>query len=338
MKKWSSVELTINCDDDTSFKNGVKFTYTPIEEDGTLGTPIVFFTWENFYDIMLERYTDFNYLTGSYHSSVSNSEIELCDTLAKALAKFKKSVNTFVLDKQNAFEKLFQALYSKYDPISNYDKYSHITVDYKGKETSSTDYTGQETDTLVKSGSETDTLTKSGQETDTLTKSGSETNTKTMSGKEKTTNHNAATTETTAKTAFDSGNSEWLNTEKVDGAAHDDYNETEYGSGGSTRRDTDALTFTQRQDQNTLSFNQRQDQNTLSFNQRQDQNTKAFSDRNDTTEKSFTNRQDETNEYTHGNIGVTTTQQMITSQFPLTEADEIRQYIMSCFVHKYLIV
>ena len=318
MKKWSSVELTINCDDDTSFKNNVKFTYTPIEEDGTLGTPVVFFTWENFYDIMLERYTDFNYLTGSYHSSVSNSEIELCDTLAKALAKFKKSVNTFVLDKQNAFEKLFQALYSKYDPISNYDRHSHITVDYKGKEKDETTYAGQETDTLV----------KSGQETNELAKAGTETHTTTMSGKEKTTNHNAATTETRAKTAFDSGNSEWLNTEKTDATAHDDYDETEYGSSGSTRQDIDALTFS----------NNRKDTNTLSFSQRQDKNTKAFTDRKDTTEKSFTSRQDETNEYTHGNIGVTTTQQMITSQFPLTEADEIRQYIMSCFVHKYLIV
>lgn len=327
MKKWSSVELTINCDDDTSFKNNVKFTYTPIEEDGTLGTPIVFFTWENFYDIMLERYTDFNYLTGSYHSSVSNSEIELCDTLAKALAKFKKSVNTFVLDKQNAFEKLFQALYSKYDPISNYDKYSHITVDYKGKETSSTDYTGEESNVLTKSGDEINTEKPSGWEKDTLTKS----------GKEATTFAKGVELENDYKATFDQGSDPLYKvaTKEIEGTdsdtdvAYKDNTEVVFGgSGADARKDETKHEYS----------NDRQTETTLSFDERTDSNLKSFTDRNDTTEKSFTNRQDETNEYTHGNIGVTTTQQMITSQFPLTEADEIRQYIMSCFVHKYLIV
>ncbi len=374
MKKWSAAEMIVNCDDDTSFKNGVKFTYTPIDDEGQAQTPVVFFTWENFYDIMLERYTSFNYLTGSYHSSVSNTEVEICDTFAKALAKFKKSVNTFVADKQNAFEKLYYALYANYNPISNYDKHSHITVDYKGKETNTNTPTGTETDTFTKSGTETVTETPSGSETTTLTKSGkevnkntpvgSETKTTTKTGTEtdtevptgsETVTHNLGqNTSTTSRTTYD--NATFNDAEKVVDASKINTDVTTYSDRQTqntktftnrqdaetttfaSRETTDELSFTNRQDSEVKTFTNRETETETSFTNRQDTNVKSFTNRVTTDEKTFTNRQDETNEYTYGNIGVTTTQQMITSQFPLTELDEIKQYIVNSFVHKYLIV
>ena len=73
-----------------------------------------------------------------------------------------------------------------------------------------------------------------------------------------------------------------------------------------------------------------------------DTNTKKFGSdndpRKDTNVKSYTNRQDEYNYHEYGNIGVTTTQQMITSQFPLTEIDELKRYIVNLFVHENLIL
>ncbi len=374
MKKWSAVELTINCDDDSLFTNGIKFTYTPVDEEGQQQTPIVFFTWENFFDIMLERYTDFNYLTGSYHSSVSNSEVEICDTFAKALAKFKKSVNTFVADKQNAFEKLYMALYSDYNPIHNYDMTLHSTMDFKGKETNVNTPTGTETDTLTKSGTETVTETPSGTETTTLTKSGKEVNkntpvgtetkTKTITGTEtdtevptgsQTVTHNIGqNTSTTSKTTYDSAT--FNDSEKVVDASKIDSDVTTYTdrqtqntktftnrqdaetTSFASRETTDELSFTNRQDSEVKTFTNRETETETSFTNRQDTNVKSFTNRQTTDEKTFTNREDEYNERRYGNLGVTTSQQMITSQIPLTEVDEIRQYIVNSFVHKYLVI
>lgn len=374
MKKWSAAEMMVNCDDDSSFKNAVKFTYTPVDDEGQPQTPIVFFTWDNFYDIMLERYTSFNYLTGSYHSSVSNTEVEICDTFAKALARFKKSVNTFVLDKQNAFEKLYYALTQDYNPIHNYDKTIHSTMDFKGKETNVNTPTGTETDTFTKSGTETVTETPSGSETTTLTKSGkevnkntpvgSETKTKTMSGTEtdtetpsgsETVTHNiGAKTATTARTTYDDAT--FNNAEQVSENARIDSDVTTYSSkqtqntktftnrqdsettSFASRETTDELSFTNRQDAEVKTFTNRETETETSFTNRQDTNVKSFTNRQTTDEKSFTNRQDEYNYREYGNIGVTTTQQMITSQFPLTDLDEIRQYIVNSFVTKYLVI
>lgn len=375
MKKWSSTELVINCDDDSNFTNNVKFTYTPVNDDGTYGETITFFTWENFFDIMLERYTDFNYLTGSYHSSVSNSEVELCDTFAKALAKFKKSVNTFVLDKQNAFEKLYMALYSDYNPLHNYDVKIKSTMNFKGKETNTNTPTGTETDTLTKSGKETVTETPSGTETTTLTKSGkevnkntpvgSETKTKSMSGTEtdtetpsgsETVTHNIGEkTTTTGKTTYD--DSDFNNTEQVTENARIDSDVTTYTNKQkqntktftnrqdaetttfASRETTDELSFTNRQDSEVKTFTNRETETETSFTNRQDTNVKSFTNRQTVDEKTFTNREDEYNERKYGNYGVyTTNQRMITEQFPIAYADEIRQYIVNCFVHKYLVI
>ena len=418
MKKWSSTELVVNCDDDSTFTNNVKFTYTPVNDDGTYGETITFFTWENFFDIMLERYTDFNYLTGSYHSSVSNSEVEICDTFAKALAKFKKSVNTFVLDKQNAFEKLFMGLYKNYDPTNNVDIVTESTTDYKGKEitvetpsgtetntltkagkeTNTNTPTGTETDTLTKSGKETTTETPTGTETTTLTKSGkevnkntpvgsetktksmsgTETNTETPSGSETVTHNIGAKTNTTGRTTYDDSN--FKNTEQVSENARIDSDVTTYSSKQvqnvksftnrqdsetttyASRETTDELSFTNRQDsevksftnretETETSFDNRQDTNVKSFTNRQtvdektftnrtDTNVKSFDDRQTETEKSFTNRQDEMYRHMYGldNAYKVTIQDLINQQFTIAELDEIRQYIVNCFVHKYLVI
>lgn len=369
MKKWSAVELTINCNDDSTFTNNVKFTYTPES-----GSPIIFFTWQNFYDIMIERYTDFNYRTGSYHSSVSNSEVEICDTFAKALTQFKKSLNVFVADKQNAFEKMFMALYSKYNPIYDIDVYTDIVKDYKGKETTVETPSGTETNTLTKSGKETTTETPSGTETTTLTKSGkevnkntpvgSETKTTTMNGSEidtevptgsETVTHNLGQdTSTTSKTTYDSAT--FRDTEKVVEASKVDSDVTTFTSRQTqntktfnnrqdsetttfaSRETTDELSFTNRQDSEVKSFNERETETEKTFTNRQDTNVKSFDDRQTETEKSFTNRKDETAQHVYGFDSRWNIQDLIIKQLNLTDLDEIRQYIVNCFVHKYLIV
>ena len=285
-------------------------------------TPVDFLTSAEMKTIIRDKYFTFNFATPIYFDYYTEKYEDITDddnysNVEMAYREFYKAWSLFCKDNKRNFGTLYDSIFQKYNPISNYDKHSHITLDYKGKETDDTTYAGQETDTLTKSGKELRTETPTGSETDTVT----------MKGKEKTTNVNGAKTDTTQVSSFDSGNSEWLNKEKVDGAQSTDTSETEYGSSGSTRQDTNVKTFTNRKTEDELSFTNRQDTN-----------TKSFTNRKDTTEKSYTNRQDETNEYTYGNIGVTTTQQMAVSSFQLADLAHLREYIVNEFVKRYLVI
>lgn len=275
---------------------------------------------DEFIRLIKSKYFTYKFLTPFYLDYSTNKYIDSTDdenysNVTMAYRQLYQVWQIWAKDNKKNFGDLYNALFQKYNPINNYDKHSNITLDYKGKETDDTTYAGQETDTLTKSGKELRTETPTGSETDTVT----------MSGKEKTTNTNGAKTDTTSVSSFDSGNNEWLNKEKVDGAQSTDTSETEYGSSGSTRKDTNTKTFTNRKTEDELSFTNRQDTN-----------TKSFTNRKDTTEKSYTNRQDETNEYTFGNIGLTTTQQMAMSSFDLAELAHLKEYMVNDFVNRYL--
>ncbi len=134
----------------------------------------------------------------------------------------------------------------------------------------------------------------------------------------------------------------------IDVESFSDYTKTK---GFSSREDTHTRDFENRTDTTTKEFDNRKDTNTLTFTNRYDENEKSFQNRKDTSKTSFTNRFDEdelsftnrqdstelsfsddrqtiigtSNELTRssivsrtltrqGNIGVTTTQQMIEAQ------------------------
>lgn len=175
---------------------------------------------------------------------------------------------------------------------------------YDKTSTIETSYTGKETTDFTPTGSETDTLTKNGTETDTLTKTGTESKT------------------------FDKG------------PEHREHRKTTYNSSDSYLTDEDSLTGTNGiayTDTETDSFTNRSDTETRSFTNRSDTETRSFTNRKDTTERSFTNRKDTVTEHTSGNIGVTTSQQMILSQFGITDPDSIEYYCVADFVRSCLI-
>lgn len=157
---------------------------------------------------------------------------------------------------------------------------------------------------LHKYGSENTRFTPQGSETDTLAKSGTETNT------------------------FSKGSEQR------------DHSKTTYDDSTALLTDRDELKGT-----NGVAYT---DENELSFSSdREDTNTHAFSnDRKDDTwtqygktpSGSTDDRYDKTIEHTHGNVGVTTSQQMIQSQFPIEYYDEIEHYTVNEFVHKYLVL
>ena len=177
---------------------------------------------------------------------------------------------------------------------------------YDKVSTITTEYQGKEKTEFTPTGTESDTLSMSGTESDTLTKSGTEN--RTFSKGEEDRQH--------FRTPYDSGTALLTEEDKLTG--------------------TDGVAY---EDSDTLGFTNRQDTNTKSFQNRQDTNTHSFTNRKDTSERSFTNRQDVVTEHTSGNIGVTTSQQMLLSQFGITDADSMEYYcvsdfVRSCCIHK----
>ena len=225
----------------------------------------------------------------------------------------------------NNWNNIWQAYTTRYAPLENYDMTEKTTYN------SSHEHSG--TDTLTKSGSETDTKsgtetnTKSG--TETTTQGGSETNVR--SGSEELAKAGSEATLYNSETenqvsAFNS--SAYQDATK---AIHSGADGISYGVTASEVSDprtdtttyndvTDEKTFTNRTDE--LSFSNRKDE--LSFTNRQD--TLTFTNREDETEYDSEMKHTGYDELErHGNIGVTTSQQMLQSEIDLRQYNFIMQ-------------
>ena len=243
------------------------------------------------------------------------------------------------------YNTLYSTIIQEYDPIENYKMVENITVNYKGseknvnnflgKEKNSVEYLGREKNLTNYLGNETITDTKSGSESNTLTKSGSESNTLTKSGSENV-NESATRgdiTTTTKKAPFDSENfyneSQDLTSQSNEDVTNTTTTFTDRADINTTnfvgRTDTNTTNFTNRSDTNTTNYNNVKNDINKSFNERKDENIKEFENRNDTSVKEYENRTDEniktftdrediTTHTRSGNIGVTTSQQMLESE------------------------
>ena len=243
------------------------------------------------------------------------------------------------------YNTLYSTIIQEYNPIENYKMVENITVNYKGseknvnnflgKEKNSVNYVGKEKNSTNYLGNESITDTKSGSESNTLTKSGSESNTLTKNGSE---NVNESVTRgdittTTKKAPFDSENfyneSQDLTSQSNEDVTNTTTTFTDRADINTTnfigRSDTNTTTFTNRTDTNTTNYNNVKNDINKSFNERKDENIKEFENRNDTSVKeyenrtdenikTFTDREDVTTHTRSGNIGVTTSQQMLESE------------------------
>ena len=219
--------------------------------------------------------------------------------------------------------------------VNNFLGKEKNSVEYVGKEKNSTNYLGNEVITDTKSGSESNTLTKSGSESNTLTKSGSESNTLVKNGSENVneTNTRGDITTTTKKAPFDSetfyNESQDLTSQSNEDVTNTTTTFTDRADINTTnfigRTDTNTTAFTNRTDTNTTNYNNVKNDINKSFNERKDENIKEFENRNDTSIKEYENRTDEniktftdrediTTHTRSGNIGVTTSQQMLESE------------------------
>lgn len=210
------------------------------------------------------------------------------------------------------YDTLYSTIIQKYDPIENYKMVEEITVNYQGDEKTVNQFIGKEKNTINYKGEESTVDSKSGTDTNVLTKNGTESNTLTKSGSENVneTDTRGDITTTSKKAPFDSENF---------------YNESQdLTSQSKADVKNTTTTFTDRVDSNTTSYANRVDNEQItynssnninkSFNGRSDENIKEFDGRADESLKSFMNRKDVTTHTRSGNIGVTTSQQMLESQ------------------------
>lgn len=210
------------------------------------------------------------------------------------------------------YNTLYSTIIQEYDPIENYKMVEEITVNYQGDEKTVNQFIGKEKNTINYKGEESTVDSKSGTDTNVLTKNGTESNSLSKSGSENVNESDTRgdVTTTTKKAPFDSENF---------------YNESQdLTSQSKADVKNTTTTFTDRVDNNTTAFTNRTDNEQItynssnninkSFNGRSDENIKEFDGRADESLKSFMNRKDVTTHTRSGNIGVTTSQQMLESQ------------------------
>ena len=210
------------------------------------------------------------------------------------------------------YNTLYSTIIQEYDPIENYKMIEEITVNYQGDEKTVNQFLGKEKSTINYKGEESTVDSKSGTDTNVLTKNGTESNSLSKSGSENVNESDTRgdVTTTSKKAPFDSENF---------------YNESQdLTSQSKADVKNTTTTFTDRVDNNTTSFTNRTDNEQItynssnninkSFNGRSDENIKEFDGRADESLKSFMDRKDVTTHTRSGNIGVTTSQQMLESQ------------------------
>ena len=210
------------------------------------------------------------------------------------------------------YNTLYSTIIQEYDPIENYKMIEEITVNYQGDEKTVNQFIGKEKNTINYKGEESTVDSKSGTDTNVLTKSGTESNTLAKSGTENVNESDTRgdVTTTTKKAPFDSENFYNESQDLTSQSKADVKNTT---TTFTDRVDNNTTTFANRTDNEQITYNSSNNIN-KSFNGRSDENIKEFDGRADESLKSFMNRKDVTTHTRSGNIGVTTSQQMLESQ------------------------
>ena len=210
------------------------------------------------------------------------------------------------------YNTLYSTIIQKYDPIENYKMIEEITVNYQGDEKTVNQFIGKEKNTINYKGEESTVDSKSGSDTNVLTKSGTESNSLSKSGSENVNESDTRgdVTTTTKKAPFDSENFYNESQDLTSQSKADVKNTT---TTFTDRVDNNTTTFANRTDNEQITYNSSNNIN-KSFNGRSDENIKEFDGRADESLKSFMNRKDVTTHTRSGNIGVTTSQQMLESQ------------------------
>lgn len=167
-----------------------------------------------------------------------------------------------------------------------------------------TTYSGNEKTTTTNSGSKTNTRSETGKENNTNIKSGSLTDNLDISGTERDTNQHSV--------SADNSNSLLMDTQ-----------------------DVDTKQFDSRRDNRTETYNNVTDSNTRTFENRQTQDVESFNNYKSEQSKDFTNRKNEFEREQHGNIGVTTSVEMLNEDINFRLQHNILNTVVDMFIAEY---
>ena len=285
-----------------------KISY-PFMSDSFLNTTVDNPTSSAEFQELLKNYTYENF--GIYQISPlivmrENSTEKSFDDIISEISTLVYKANEY------RYNTLYSTIIQEYDPIENYKMIEEITVNYQGDEKTVNQFIGKEKNTINYKGEESTVDSKSGTDTNVLTKSGTESNTLAKSGTENVNESDTRgdVTTTTKKAPFDSENFYNESQDLTSQSKADVKNTT---TTFTDRVDNNTTTFANRTDNEQITYNSSNNIN-KSFNGRSDENIKEFDGRADESLKSFMNRKDVTTHTRSGNIGVTTSQQMLESQ------------------------
>lgn len=264
----------------------------------------------------------------------------------------KFSIGAWSRKWQSTFERWTKALAIEYNPLENYDRQEHWTDENTGTQTNkntgtqTTDDTGTQTtkDTGTQTTNDTGTQTTNDTGTQTVTNTGTQTTD--YSGSESNTKNG------TEKDQQDGGNTTENQVSAYDSStyvAHDkQIFDTDQSNTHTYTNVTDTKTFTDRQDERTDDLEQERTDNLQSQrtdnlqSQRTDNLTSQRTDnlKSKRTDDLTSERTDDLlGEHTgriHGNIGVTTSQQMLQSELDLGYWN-IYQKISDIFLTEFVI-
>lgn len=313
MKKWSIMALV-------NRMNDFDFTIEAYDKDNILRTIV---TSSQFKIKLMQKYYSFNFLTGSYFDP-QYGEVELAENISEAITQFTYAYNVWREDRKNGLLKLLEALRAEYDPIWNVDG---VEIETIIRDLDTTD-TNRRTNTGTQTTNDTGTQTVSDTGTDTMQKTGTQTvaNTGTSANAKTGTERTVADDQSiTQSSPYD--DNLFYNKERVD-TDNDDtttYNTTDTRTDNLSELTTNALTDTETKNLQSLRTDALQSQRTDNLTE---QNNGSG------TEDETTQRRLER----HGNIGVTKTQELILSQFEVTEQDKLIDYIVNLFVHENCVI
>lgn len=231
----------------------------------------------------MTAFTDLMTLYGDRLTSLSSNE-------------FANYVESFVFTNAYKYGNLLLTEMQNYGMIDNYDKKSTIKTEYAGAEYNDTKFVGEEYSTNTKEGIENIANYKGGQYSDTSTRTGDETHTNglTQTTSKNATNNSANLTvaNKVANTGDDTTTYNSVKDERI-------VNYGDIKTDGSYKEVTEKWVDDNFEDKVTKSFS----------DSREDKNTKSFSE----------DRADTVTEKTSGNIGVTTTAQMLQGERELSD-------------------
>lgn len=215
-------------------------------------------------------------------------------------AHFKRMFQGYLATHSNNWNRIYEALNTEYGILDNYNGESKITVSELGTEGTKHTVDGQKEIDSSMTGSKENVLAITGSKKETM--------------KELPDNSNKYSDTQTTQISPEGG-STFANQTKVT-------NETEKRSAS-----------------NETAFTNYKETNTETFNNYKTSVKEGYSNNYaDKLEKSFTDRKTVTEEVKHGNLGVTTSQQMISSELELRLKNNFYEMIFDDFVKMYCIV